>query len=168
MQPNSTINPYGGMRPGWAFPRSSGPVVKAYRTEAEKDAARVDNAVSYAEFVPRCSAYHRNRVALHRARCIGEGLVRVRARMERFVAWLREQDACEEGIAFARQHVSPEAAVHAAAAGAPEERTHACWLWMVVPRYGGSCPGCDRDASELLASKEWASLPWQRDPEVSR
>jgi hypothetical protein len=108
----------------------------------------------------------RSRESLKRARCIGEGHVRARARMERFVAWLREQDACEEGIAFARQHVSPEAAVHAAAAGAPEERRHACWLWMVVPRYGGSCPGCDRDASELLASKEWASLPWQRDPEV--
>jgi hypothetical protein len=187
MTTTPTTNPYGGMRPEWAFPRSSGPTVKAYRSEAEKDAATLDDSVTLDEFKPRVEAYYRNAEALHRARCIGEGLVRARMRMERCAAWLWRQGACSDGMAFVRRHRSPEAAMLASAAANGPDGDYISW---VIPRlgelsvalWGTLCDGrLDTDherergwpsvvavTKHILASHEWRSLPWQRDPEVSR
>jgi hypothetical protein len=79
--------------------------------------------------------------------------------------------------------MSPEAAVLAAAESPNDDHAHYV-TWLAEAHFGYhfltySCPVCSpsegdpdavkRLAAEILASPEWASLPWQRDPsEVSR
>jgi hypothetical protein len=109
------------------------------------------------------------RVVPLRTYAIGEGLVRARQRMERALAWLREQGACADSIVFASAYRSPEAAVMALA---EQGSSYLCWLHDYVLGDCATCPFCDEDAVRvarwLIASPEWASLPWQRDPGVDR
>ena len=99
---------------------------------------------------------------------IAMGHVRARARMRRFVAWLEES---EEAGAFddVLAHVSPEAAVHYAASKGyqwPFYTTGGDWLDRWWDAFGRTAEMAL--VPEMLASPEWAFLPWQRDPEVRR
>lgn len=100
-----------------------------------------------------------------RTRGIGEGRAKARARMERFVAWLRD-DAGQRFAAMPSQvarYMSPEHYIRAALSDR--------WFWPLIMMGGQWCNryAAKRSAADaLLASPEWASLPWQRDPsEVS-
>lgn len=99
---------------------------------------------------------------------IAMALEAARARMRRFVAWLEES---EEAGAFddVLAHVSPEAAVHYAASKGyqwPFYTTGGDWLDRWWDAFGRTAEMAL--VPEMLASPEWASLPWQRDPEVRR
>jgi hypothetical protein len=95
------------------------------------------------------------------AECIALAHVKARARMGRFVAWLRD-DAGQRFVARPSQvapYMSPEHYIRAAL----NER----WFWPLLMMGGQWCNryACKRNAADvLLASPEWTSLPWQQDP----
>ena len=113
-----------------------------------------------------------------RTRGIALAHERARARNERWLAWLRsaDVDACADGLQFAARFQSPEAAVRAAASSPdPWDWHHVTWLHGEIGlgfiAFGDHCPACSgrRDdmralARKIIASPEWLSLPWQRDP----
>lgn len=109
--------------------------------------------------------------ALARTITIALAHERARARMARFVAWLVENGACSPGLAFAKRYRSPEQAVM--------ERARKCrycsFIYNTVDetmaRQRWRQRWLESDdvavARRLVASPEWASLPWQRDPGVA-
>jgi hypothetical protein len=108
------------------------------------------------------------RRVLTRSLGIAMALEAARARMGRFVAWLRDEGLCGTA-SLASIHISPEAATaEAIEAGCrwPFSRTGHAWddAWLVEAR--GACD-FGWMAHRLFRSAAWASLPWQRD-EVSR
>lgn len=98
-----------------------------------------------------------------RTRGIAEGRRLARERHRRFMEWLRDCPVAHfVALDHARNSLSPEHAVAVAAADG--------FLWPFVATEWGV--QCRRDADpwdwaalgvELLASPEWAALPWQRE-----
>lgn len=92
---------------------------------------------------------------------------KARARMERFLAWLDSRHAPRSLIAYAGKHLSPEAAVSSMMRA--DVRHYLCNVFacMGANITRTPCPGCQPVlAASLLASPEWASLPWQADPKT--
>ncbi len=101
--------------------------------------------------------------------------VRARARMERFVAWLRKQGAGYDGegyrcLLWATHKPSPEFAMM----GMVDSGNVNAGAWLAVrvcPLWGarmerarlGTISESWRVMRRLLASPEWASLPWQQE-----
>jgi hypothetical protein len=117
----------------------------------------------------------RSRESLKRARCIGEGHVRARARMARFVAWLEEMPACGERSEVIYETVccmSPELAVRLVPSWCTVRwlsmRVEFKWWRRMCDVLSEPVAAAEAVRDAMLASPEWASLPWQRDPEVSR
>lgn len=136
-------------------------------------------------------AYGQPTEAERRTRGIALAHVKARARMARFVAWLCTFPACAEradAIDAATHAVSPESAVRDLASDGDGPTL----LWFALRvgydhwRRMGSARqdagwGVRRDAYERVvdqmlglgefvdngASPEWASLPWQENPEVT-
>jgi len=112
-----------------------------------------------------------------RTRGIALGHVRARARMRRALAWIDGHWACGSGRAFAARHLSPEACVFAAATSSSEDRRfYVVWLafvmrlgdrWRLRASMFSDCGTASERlawARAILASPEWASLPWQEGP----
>lgn len=126
-----------------------------------------------------------------RIRCIGEARAKAAARMRRAIRWLRDDlRACEEGLTWAAQHMSPEHAVMVACSASSYAQSSDFIRWLAHHLPGMRVVWLDgleaderatRDTDTLDARGwpclcaavraymaephgEWASLPWQRDP----
>lgn len=109
-----------------------------------------------------------------RTYAIGEGLVRARQRMERFACWLRTgREEMERRTKPLIEGPSPEAFMRGLAERGRVEVLPRHWIADVATLAGFPMEwDLDDPASlglavcDLLASPEWASLPWQQDPGV--
>jgi hypothetical protein len=94
---------------------------------------------------------------------IAMALEAARARLWRFLLWLHEHDRHNPASRAAR-HLSPEAAA------VDDVGRGFTWPFYLTPKWRAiAWDERTLHIHDLLASPEWASLPWQRDPsEVSR
>lgn len=100
---------------------------------------------------------------------------KARARMERFVAWLKD-DGRHSSARSTAGFLSPEAWMETQASSVHTWFRARLTALNVAPRWAGRFYGAHYTpkrasalAVALLRSPEWLSLPWQRDPsEVSR
>lgn len=114
-------------------------------------------------FMWRCDPVFR-REKMATALGIALGWEAVRARRERFAAWLRAKHAPVSLVKLTAEHMSPEAAV--AALMRVDVRHLLCSLFacMGANVLRTPCPGCQPVGAEtLLASPEWQALPWQSE-----
>lgn len=92
---------------------------------------------------------------------------KARARMERFLAWLDSRHAPRSLVAYVGKHLSPEVAVSSMMRADVRHYLCSVFACMGANIIRTPCPGCQPVlAASLLASPEWASLPWQADPET--
>jgi hypothetical protein len=158
------------------------PTTRAQRIAALMQCGRSEEA---ARSIVATADAMMQRVEMNRAHAIAKAHERARAaaaaRNVRWRKWLIANGACWEALELAAKSRTPEDAVLSEARdGSPFSGT-----WWLARRVLGRRPAEDlwdrvwipgsigaiyeARARELLASTEWASLPWQRDPsEVAR
>lgn len=143
----------------------SGPIwpTKARGLSGEKRYAALMQAGSYTA----AAAVARRLCAVRlRTRGIAEGHVRARARMRRFVAWLDRIDANDEARDIADGALSPEHAlflmVEDICAGTVMDALGPVLVQAYIVN-GLSDADVRAFARRVLASPEWAALPWQRE-----